>query len=65
MQETLEKALSKVADSPVVLSCAGRLPLPAAIARTLVFNTQGDSEKACGRHFGGRVIYICQELTAC
>lgn len=43
---------------------AGGLALPATIARAFVFHAQGDSEKACGRHFGGRVIYICQELRA-
>jgi len=43
---------------------ARRLALPAAIARTFVFHAQGDAVKACGRHFGGRVIYICQELRA-
>ena len=43
---------------------AGRLALPAAIARTFVFHAQGDAVKACSRHFGSRVIYICQELRA-
>ncbi|MNI74774.1 hypothetical protein D3C73_1308810 [compost metagenome] len=41
------------------------LALPATITRALVFNAQRDPEKAVGRHFGGRVIYICQGVTAC
>lgn len=44
---------------------AGGLALPAAVARAFVFNAQRDPEKAVGRHFGGRVIYICQGVTAC
>ncbi|MNG18056.1 hypothetical protein D3C84_1020850 [compost metagenome] len=44
---------------------AGRLALPATVARAFVFNAQGDPEKAVGRHFGGRVVYVCQGITAC
>ncbi|MNV53970.1 hypothetical protein D3C71_1461380 [compost metagenome] len=44
---------------------AGGLALPAAIARAFVFDAQRDPVKALGCQFGGRVIYICQGVTAC
>ncbi|MNG26433.1 hypothetical protein D3C84_1114290 [compost metagenome] len=41
------------------------LTLPATIPRAFVFHAQRDPEKAVGYHFGGRIIYICQGVTAC